>query len=259
MLKSKKINKALIKAHLNLYALLPNCEDLVQCDREIAELSKNWDFCVQFIVRGGLRAYVDFQKGLCKVGKGTYNHPTMKLFFTSPRHLNEMFDRKTNPIPLKGFTRLGFLKKEFSKLTDRLEYYLKPTEDLLKDQSYLEINTHLMMKTAAFAVKELSVLDPIGKIVAPHIPPGVVLLKILPHGPSVSLDFKKDDITVKKGGAQRPMACMFMKNVRVANDFLSGKMDAFTAVASGDVSIRGKIPMLDSIGLILDRIPLYLS
>jgi putative sterol carrier protein len=50
-----------------------------------------------------------------------------------------------------------------------------------------------------------------------------------------------------------------MKGMKVANDFLNGKMDTFTAIATGDVIIKGQTPMLDSMSLILDRIPMYLS
>ena len=61
----------------------------------------------------------------------------------SEAHLNKMFDGNSNPIPLKGFTKLGFLDKEFSKVTDKLEYYLKPTPELLEDPNYLNINTNI--------------------------------------------------------------------------------------------------------------------
>lgn len=115
------------------------------------------------------------------------------------------------------------------------------------------------MNTAAFAVKELARLDPIAKAVASHIANGRVLMKIMPDGPFIHLDFQNDHVLVKKGDTDRPMACIFMQNVRVANDFLNGKLDAFTAVATGDVLIKGQTPMLDSISLILDRVPHYLK
>jgi putative sterol carrier protein len=50
-----------------------------------------------------------------------------------------------------------------------------------------------------------------------------------------------------------------MQDVRVANDFLNGKLDAFSAVAAGNVLIKGQTPMIDSISLILNRVPLYLK
>jgi len=249
----------LIKARLNLYAVLKNLEELVKYDSEMAELSKNWNLSIQFLVRGGPKAYIEFEGGGCRVARGKHYAPSIKLFFLSPAHLNRMMDGKGNPIPLKGFTKIPFLTGDFAKLTDRLEYYLKPTEDRLKEKAYLELNTRFTLNTAAFALREIGELDPVGKQVASHIPDGAVLMKILPDGPAVNISFQDGQIEPGIGETSRPMACMFMKDVQVANDFLNAKIDAFTAIASGDVTIKGQIPMLDSLSLILDRIPMYLT
>jgi hypothetical protein len=256
---SIKMGDELIKAHLNLYAVLRNLEDIVEYDRETASLVMDWDVSVQFSVFNGPRAYIEFRGGVCTVGRGRYEDPSVILLFLSPAHLNRMIEGRGNPIPIKGFTRLGFLKRDFTRVTEKLEYYLKPTPELLEDEEYLALNTRLTLHTAAFAVREIGLLDPIGKLVASHIGNGSVNLKILPHGPAVCVNFKDGDIEPRKGEAERPMAVMWMKNVKAANDFLSGKTDAFTAIASGDVMIRGQIPMLESLSLILDRIPHYLS
>jgi len=77
---------------------------------------------------------------------------TVTLWFTSPAHLNRMFDGSGTPIPLRGFGKLGFMQKEFTQLSDRLAHYLKPTPELLGDPDYLAMNTRLMLTTAAFAV-----------------------------------------------------------------------------------------------------------
>ncbi len=249
----------IIKAHLNLYAVFQNLENLVERDGEMKELARDWDISIQFTVIGGPRAFLIFKNGTCVAGRGKCKSPSVILLFTSPAHLNRMFDNKGNPIPVKGFTKLGFLTKEFPKLTARLEYYLKPTPELLKDKNYLEMNTLFTLNTAAFAARELALLDPVGKMISSHMGHGVLQFEILPDGPSVYLDFAEGVIDVRKGKAPRPMAMMGMRSVTVANDFLNGKMDSFTAIASGDVVIRGQMPMLDGIGLILDRVPLYLS
>lgn len=253
------VDDELIKANLNLYAVLKNLEDLVACDSEAASLVKNWDVCIQFIVWHGPKAHCEFENGICTVCPGKHKHPSITLFFLSPRHFNRMMSGKGQPIPLKGLTRLGFLKTDFTKVTERLEYFLKPTDELLADESYLELNTRLTLHTAAFAIREIALLDPIGKLAASSVRDGTVNFKIAPDGPCVHVDFKGGDIEAGKGEAEKPMAVMSMKNMRVANDFLNGRTDDFTAIASGDVVIRGQVPMLESITLILDRISRYLS
>jgi hypothetical protein len=45
----------------------------------------------------------------------------------------------------------------------------------------------------------------------------------------------------------------------VANALLAGKLDAFLAVASGDVLLQGQLPLIDGVNLILDRVPAYLG
>lgn len=253
------MNPEFIKASLNLHAVLQNLEDLVAHDPEIGDLARGWRVAIQFAVFKGPAAYIEFKDGICRVGRGAHAAPDVRLFFTSPAHLNRMMDGKGNPIPLKGFTRLGFLTKEFPKATDRLEYYLKPTDDLLADSAYLALNTRMTLNTAAFAVKELAGLDPIGRLNAAHMPDGTVLMKILPDGPAAHVQFSSGDIQVFKGDVDRPAAMLLFKDFEIANRFLNGKMDVFTAVAAGDVMIKGQTPMLDALGLILDRVPVYLS
>jgi hypothetical protein len=170
-----------------------------------------------------------------------------------------MMNGKGFPIPLKGFTKIPFLNGDFQKLTRKLEYYLKPTDDLLKDEQYVALNTRFTLNTAAHAIPEIGNLDRVGKHAASHIQTGDILMKILPDGPAVTLRVQNGIITPLPKETDRPMACLYMKNIRVANDFLNAKLDAFTAIASGDVMIKGQTPMLDSMGLILDRIPVYLG
>jgi len=249
----------LIKANLNLYAVLKNLEDLVGCDPDTALRVKNWRVSIAFNVLRGPKAYVEFKGGVCTVGKGRSRSPSVVLFFTSPGHLNRMMDGKANPVPLKGFTRLGFLRNDFTKITEKLEYYLKPTDELLKEPRYLELNTRLTLNTAAFAVEEIGRHDPIGKLATGRAGNGAVNIKILPNGPAVHVIFLGGAVHAGRGEAENPMALLQMKDWQVANDFLNNRTDPFTAIASGDVIIKGQIPLLESLSSILDRIPHYLS
>lgn len=248
----------LVKANLNLYAVLKNLEDLCEFDKEMKELTANWNISIQFNVRKGPCAWVSFSNGKCAVSRGKIKKPSIVLFFISPKHLNRMFDGNANPIPLKGFTKLGFLTKEFPKLTDRLSYYLKPTDELIKDKKYFKMNTRLTLNTAAFAVPEIAEGDPVGAKVASKIPDGTVEIKIFPRFHSVNITFHKGKAFACKGNGENVMALMEMKNLEVAGDFLNGRSDPFTAIASGDVSIRGIVPMLDNMSILLDRVQHYL-
>ncbi len=249
----------LVKANLNLYAVLRNLEDLSDHDVEIADEIKDWNISIQFSVMNGPCGYVEFKNGKCKFGEGKHISPDVKLFFTSPAHFNKMMDGDGSPIPLKGFTKLGFLMKDFPKVTDRLEYYLKPDEEKLKDPLYSKINTIFTLNTASFAVKEIALHDKMGKINASHIMNGKVMIEVLPDGPATYVEFNNGNISVNKGKTERPMAMMQFKDLVAANELLNNISDPFTAAASGDVLLRGQISMIESINLILDRIPTYLD
>lgn len=249
----------MIKAYLNLHAVLQNLEDIVKLDEQMAQLVKNWQLAVEFSVRNGPSAFVEFKNGVCRHGPTAHENPTVKLYFTSAGHLNRMFDGKATPIPLRGFLRLGFLKSEFAQLTNRLTYYLRPELGRPDDESYLKLNTILTLQTALYAVKVLGMLEPTSKKIAAHIPAGVLEVEVRPSGPCLNLAFDKGGIAVAKGAAKRPMAKMAFKDFRVVNALLTGKLDAFLAVANSDVVLQGQLPMIDNLNLILDRVPRYLA
>jgi hypothetical protein len=253
------MNELVIKAYLNLHAVLQNLEDLVKLDEQMARLIKGWDLTVEFSVRNGPLAFVEFKNGVCRHGTNAHENPSVTLYFTSAGHLNRMFDGKATPIPLKGFLRLGFLKREFAQLTNRLTYYLRPELGKLDDESYLKLNTILTLQTALYAVKVLAMLEPTSQKIAAHIPAGVLEVEVLPAGPCFHLAFDQGGISVAKGAAKRPMAKMAFKDFRVVNALLTGKLDGFLAVANGDVVLQGQLPMIDNLNLILDRVPRYLA
>lgn len=247
-----------IKARLNLYAVLQNIEDLVQHDDEAKKMIADWNIIIKFSVKKAGHVYLIFENGLCTVSEKSTRKPSIVLYFTSPKHLNNMFDGKANPIPLKGITHIGFLTKKFPKLTERLEYYLKPNEQKLKDAHFITVNTIMTLNTALYALKELLLFDEIGKHVAKKITNSMIMLSIK-KGPATYIQQKENSFEVHKGYADKPLSILEFSSMRIANDFLNGKMDAFSAIASGAVLTKGHIEWLDAVSPVLDRIALYLS
>jgi putative sterol carrier protein len=248
-----------IKAGINLYAILKNLEDLVAYDDQARMLVEDKNICIRFSVKNGPQAWVKFENGICQVGQGKPEKSNVTLFFTSCEHLNKMFDGNANPIPLKGFTKLGFLQKEFTELTKRLEYFLRPENVENPDDHYIKMNTLFTLTIAAFALPEIAQYDEKARYTASHLPDGSLQMSVLPDGPHVYLEISNHKIKAGKGSLGVPSAMMLMKNAKMANDFLNGKSDPFTAIAMGDVMIKGQIPILDGINLILDRVIHYVS
>ena len=249
-----------LKARLNLNAVLRNLEELPDLDPETAAMIKAWDISIRFRVLRGISARLQFKDGHCTYEENAKEASDVVLFFLSHKHLNGMFDEKAPPIPLKGFKRLGFLKDEFSRVTKRLEYFLKPTPELLEEPEYVRVNTALTLSTAVHAARELVLLDPVAKQVGRQTPSGLLQIQVLPDGPNAWMQYDgKGGIVSGRGKNGTPAATLTFRDRGVACALFNGKLDDFGAVALGDVKLRGLVPIIDNTNLILDRIPAYLQ
>jgi hypothetical protein len=259
-----------VRARLNLFAVLPNLEDVVRDDAEMQALVADTHLTVRFTVANGPGTAVTFDHGACTVGpvhrkdesgeaRASGAGPTVRLAFTSASHLNKMFDGKGQPIPYWGFNHLGFLMKQFSELTDRMGYYLTPTDELLSHPGYLAMNTLLTLNTAAFAVPVLLGHDPECVPLRHGLSRGTIVIKVLPEGPAVSLVCGASGVLPVKGELTHPSALVLLKDLQTANDFLAGKLDTFVAAVTGDVQIWGRVAMVDTLALVLDRVGKYLQ
>lgn len=262
-----------VRARLNLFAVLPNLEDVVRDDAEMRALVADARITVQFSVANGPGTAVRFDRGTCTVGPvprrdeaggadasgAGGSGPTVRLAFASAAHLNKMFDGKGQPIPIWGFNHLGFLTKQFTELTDRMAYYLTPTDELLEHPGYLAMNTLLTLNTAAFAVPVLLGHDPECAPLRHNLAHGTVVLKVLPDGPAVSLVCGASGVLPVKGELTHPTALVLLRDLQAANDFLNGRLDVYAAAVTGEVQIWGQIVMVDSLALVLDRVGKYLT
>ncbi len=249
------MNRQEILAHLNLYAVLQNLEELVRLDETAAALVKPWNVALQFNVYGGPAAYLEFAGGACRHGRGRCARPSVSLWFVSAAHLNKMFDGKAIPIPLRGLTRLGWLSKEFSKLTDCLTHYLRPNGVAPAGP----VRPTLMLQTALFAAGELAACEPTCRQIAARIPNSVLAVEVLPDGPQMQVVVADGRLRVEKRAAERPDVKMIFRDIGVVGDLLEKRVDSFRAVAEGRIIVRGMLPIIDDFGLILDRVERYLS
>jgi len=254
-----------VRARLNLFAVLPNLEDVVRDDPEMRALVSAARLTIRLTVARGPSTSVRFADGACAVGPelgpGAAGDPgpTVRLAFISPAHLNKMFDGASQPIPLWGFNRLGFLKNEFTELSDRMAYYLTPSDELLAHPGYLVMNTLLTLNTAAFAVPVLLAHDPECIPLRHGLTQGTVVIKVLPDGPAVSLVCGASGVLPVKGELPHPSALVLLRDLPTASAFLNGKLDTFAAAVTGEVQMWGRVAMVDALALVLDRVPKYLT
>ena len=246
----------LTMANINLYAVLRNLEDLCELDAEMKALIQNVKLSIQFLVKDGPKAVIRFESGKCTFERGVHAS-AVKLYFKSPQHFNNMVEGKASPIPLKGLTKLKFLTTDFTKLTDRLSYYLKPTEELLKNPKYREINTTLTAYTAFFALAEIGNTDPIGKLNGSRIPNGNIAVGIK-NGPGINIHVQAGNLVSHKGLPTQFRASMMFEDMETAGKLLNGKVDSYSCIASKTLRLKGFIPMLDNMNKLLGQVPDYL-
>ena len=243
-------------ANINLYAVMRNLEDLCEMDEEMKALIKSQKLSLQIDVKDGPTGVLKFDGGKCSFIRGK-TASNIKLYFRSPEHFNKMVDGKANPIILKGFTKLKFLTKDFMTLTDRLSFYLKPTEELLTDKNYAKINTTLTAYTAFFALAEIGNTDPLGKHNGSRIPDGKIAISV-DKGPAISIEAKSGSLLAVKGLPKTCRASMSFTNMKTAGDLLNGKVDSYSCIACNTLKMKGFIPMLDNMNKLLGQVPEYL-
>ena len=246
-------------AYINLYAVLGTLENLCELDSKskeiLADLKKPVSVC--FDVKGGPAATIKFTKNGCRMEDGK-KPCDIYIPVASCEKFNGIIDGTVTPIPAKGFTKIGFLLKTFTALTDRLTELMKPTEEALKDPEFFELSTALMFYTISVALSQIGNQDAIGKASASYMADGEIsfLIKV---GPAATLRVKDNHLVTVKQKSEHPRAIMQFDNTRLANDLFNGKVNAMECIGKGTIEIRGLLSMVDNMNRILDRVALYLA
>ena len=204
------------------------------------------------------RSEVKFFDGKCTFIRDKAS-ASLRLWFTSPEHFNKLIDgEKTIPVFVNVF-KVGFLLNTFTKLAERLGYFLKPTDELLKDEEYFKINTFLTGYSAFFALCEVGNSDRIGKLNASRMPEGDIQVQVT-DGPAIIVNSnEKHKLTASIGKSDNIRALMDFRSLKVANDILGGKTSIGAELGSGTFMVSGYLPMLDNLNKLLAQVAVYLA
>jgi hypothetical protein len=104
---------------------------------------------------------------------------------------------------------------------------------------------------------EIANSDRIGRLNAGRIPNGTILVSVL-NGPSLIIKAEHGSLEAFKGSINNPRASMIFKDLESANSILNGKIDSYTALATGQLQVNGYIPMIDNMNKLLAQVPGYL-
>lgn len=244
-------------AYINMYAVLKDLEVLVRLDDEARSLANVKEpMSISFNVADGPQATLTFREGTCTMTEGLGGKIKLKL--KSPQHLNQMIDGVKNPTPYGGFTKIGFLTKDFTKMTDIMTRYLKATPEDLADRAFFEKSTEMMFYLIANALAAIGNYDEVGKVSASKIPDGSISMEI-GDGPCAEIVVKDHKLTTYNRKAENPRAYMIFRNMDVARGLFEGSVESMSAIASGDIVMKGYIPMIDNLNKLLARVAMYLG
>ena len=216
---------------------------------------------IKFAVKGGPVGVLRFEGGAATMTPG--DGPChICLPFSTPERFNGMIDGTVTPIPSKGFTKIGFLLKKFTKLTDVLSRYLRPSEEDLADEAFFRASTILMFHVITGAVAQIGNEDRIGRASASYIVDGNIRMLISDEDGVVAaahIAAKDHRLTTVPTDTDNVMSMMEFVGIRNARGLFDGTASSFTLICDSKLRMKGMISQLDNVNRILDRVALYLA
>ena len=246
-----------VLAHCNLFGVLGAIPTLLELDNNAKDLVKDKRLSIGFSIKGGPSATLIFKDGEAQMREGI-EKCSIKLYFASPKKFNDMIDGKGNPLPVSGFWHIGFLLGGFTKLTDLLSAYLRPSKEDLSDPIFFERSTLLMLHVIAGAVSEIGNHDRVGQVSASNMVDGVIKLSIGEHI-SVGVRAEQHRLTTLHECTEEGFSEMRFEDLATARALFDGEINAVAAVGMGKVRIGGMISQVDNVNRILDRVSVYLA
>ena len=247
-------------AYVNMYGVLGTLENLCHLDNEakaiLAQLKKPVSLC--FSVKNGPCCTFHFTHEGCRMTEGDAGC-TCKMTFPTTEAFNDLIDHSKPGIPVKNPLQVvTFLLGPFTKLADRLNEVLRPSEEAMKDRAFFEKSTTLTLYTIAGAISALANNDSISKISADYTVDGEISLGIKDTA-YITLRVQDKHFTTIKQRCENPRAIMEFADLDLAAGLFAGNVSTINEMCKGTIHLRGMISMLDNVNRILDRVSVYLG
>lgn len=244
-------------ARLHINAVLPAFRVLLeQSDKARTILGKK-----RFLLHikcADLEANLLFNKGRCRITSRPKARPSVSLRFLSYQHLNRSFsgDALAIPLPTRGIHRIGTLYK-FSNLSKLLqERLLTAGEPESRERA---IYLRLSLQVALASVVELIGHEPFSSRLFREMPDWSVGFKIEGSDFESWIGCQNNKLYLQKHAPAKPMACIQFSGSEIAYQSLEGMIDSMTAINHGKIRITGKLPLVERLSLVLERVPFYLK
>lgn len=245
-------------AYINMKGVLRSLTYLCDLDEQASDIVKDASLTVQFSVKNGPAARLAFSGGKCRFddGKGKSD---IKLYFSSPEKFNDLMNGKGTPMILKGFTKLKFLLKDFSRLTKRMEYFLRPAPDTVQDERFKEISTLLTFYTAFNSLPEIGMHDPVGEKIIAHAASGQLCALVENTAHMVRAKVEKGSMKTLDSSDGSPEIKLVFSDLKTVSDVFNGRSDFLSAIGFGDVKMSGYIPVMQAVEHLVPLLAGYLK
>lgn len=245
-----------LQASIFLNGVLPLMENLVDYDQEAADTIAGKNLVLQFDVKHGPAAYLEMKNSAIRHGVGIHPRPDLWLTFPTPERFNRlMAGDKITPGIRKGFTRLAFLTERFPNLGKRLNYYLQGDGQRVEGLESKRFLVRLGIRIMLGGMVAVANHDPSLAQIADATPVGTLMVNVLPDGPTGTFTKSADNTfsTTFDQPVEHPNAVMELASLDAAKRLIDGDLSAVVAIGTGDVRIRGFIPLIEKVNIFLGR------
>ncbi len=249
-------------ARLNLYAVLPAFADLIKHSEEARQVLGERSISVK-IQAGSLFATLVFANGRCRFLREPTVRSMLVLRFLTYTQLNKQFSGRgfSLPIPVRGARRVDAMRT-FAALSSLLQSTLLPERSgaAERDPEQRALHVRLTLGVGLAAACELIRWEPCSSSLFSTAGDFTVQFRVKGLDLAAWVAVKDGVPCWGKGEARGPVtAALIFRDASIALRALDGNLDNLAAVNTGAIKVEGLTPLVDKLGIVFERVPIYLE
>ncbi len=219
---------------------------------EIVRAAYGKSATVQLLTPGGPRCSIRVRNGAAAFSSRRRLFPTVSLWFLKPEHMATLLSGGKAPVvPIPSRPRFLAGVKAFRELTGAVQKSFQEPEHRVR----------LLLLGTLFALQEVATHDSYVAARVARIPSGIISVKV-EGADDIQGWFRKDADGIRTGSGTsdaEPNAELVFADRETAEDLLTGKLPAMLALAERRVRLFGRLPMIQNLFPILDRVAVYMG